>query len=224
MAVGATPTGWRANRAGAVATVPGGPGRSAGWRLPALVTVTALAVAGVARPINLAAQAPPATSPPPDSITSTDSTRPARRQPAFRFSREAGLGLRAMWEESVSAKQERVACLSAEIRNDTVSVARILELVPHDADSMSIGSEASILRCGPPNWSGTVHTHVAAYSDDRPSTLFSAQDRGVMRRWYQRWQADGVFCLVYSARDAHCEADGVVGGMRGGRPRRAVVK
>ena len=119
-------------------------------------------------------------------------------------------------------KQERVACLSAEIRNDTVHVSRILELAPHEADSMSIGAEASILRCGPPEWSGTVHTHVADYSDGQPSTLFSAQDRGVMRRWYQRWQADGVFCLVYSARDAHCEADGVVGGMRRGPPRPVV--
>jgi len=36
----------------------------------------------------------------------------------------------------------------------------------------------------------------------------------VMRRWYTRLQTYGVFCLVYSARDAHCEADGVVGGMR----------
>ena len=148
---------------------------------------------------------------PRDSLTQPDSTRP---QPAFRFSREAGLGLRAMWEESAAAKQERVACLGASVRNDTVFVARILALVADGADSMSIGSDASIERCGPPDWSGTVHTHVAAYDNDVPSTTFSAQDRGVMRRWYERWQADGVFCVVYSARDAHCEADGVVGGMR----------
>jgi hypothetical protein len=145
------------------------------------------------------------------SPAAADSLRPP---PAFRFSQEAGLGLRAMWEESVAAKQERVACLSATIRNDTVFVARILELAPHEADSMSIGSEGSIERCGPPEWSGTVHTHVALYTEDSPSMRFSAQDRGVMSRWYQRWHADGVFCLVYSARDAHCEADGVVGGMR----------
>jgi hypothetical protein len=160
--------------------------------------------AGVTGP--LAAQADSAG---PDSIAAR--TRP---QPAFRFSQEAGHGLRALWEESVAAKQERVACLGASVRNDTVFVARILALVPDGADSMSISSDASIERCGPPEWSGTVHTHVAAYDHDLPSTIFSAQDRGVMRRWYQRWQADGVFCLVYSARDAHCEADGVVGGMR----------
>jgi hypothetical protein len=135
-------------------------------------------------------------------------------EPAFQFSHEASFGLRALWEESVAAKQERVACLGATVRNDTVFVERILALTPHDADSMSVSSDASVERCGPPDWSGTVHTHVARYTDDQPSKRFSAQDRGVMRRWYERWKADGVFCLVYSARQAHCEADGVVGGMR----------
>jgi len=163
--------------------------------------------------VLLAAARPAAAQRPADTVAAAaaDSVRPA---PAFRFSQEAGLGLRAMWEESVAAKQERVACLSATIRNDTVFVARILELAAHEADSMSIGSEGSIERCGPPEWSGTVHTHVALYTEDSPSMRFSAQDRGVMSRWYQRWHGDGVFCLVYSARDAHCEADGVVGGMR----------
>jgi len=146
-----------------------------------------------------------------DSDARPDTTRP---QPSFQFSREAGLGLRAMWEESVAAKQERVACLGATVRHDTVFVGRILALVPDGADSMGIGSDASIERCGPPDWSGTVHTHVAEYDNGLPSATFSAQDRGVMRRWYQRWQSDGVFCVVYSPRDAHCEADGVVGGMR----------
>lgn len=140
-------------------------------------------------------------------------------KPAFRFSREAGQALRALWDESVAAKQERVACIGASVRNDTVFVSRILPLVPEGADSMSIASEASIERCGPPEWAGTVHTHVALYTADLPSTRFSAQDRGVMSRWYARWHADGVFCVVYSARDAHCEADGVVGGMRRGPPR-----
>jgi len=133
---------------------------------------------------------------------------------AFRFSPEAGLGLRTLWAESVAARQERVACLGASVRHDTVFVARILALAPDEADSLSIGSDASVERCGPPEWAGTVHTHVAIYAAGLPSTRFSAQDRGVMRRWYERWHSDGVFCVVYSARDAHCEADGVVGGMR----------
>ena len=148
-----------------------------------------------------------------DSIPPRDTTS-TRPEPAFRFSREAGLGLRALWEESLAANQERVACLGASIHNDTVFVERILALIPHEADSMSIGSAASIERCGPPAWSGTVHTHVALYTAESPSKRFSAQDRGVMRQWYERWKSNGVFCLIYSARDAHCEADGVVGGMR----------
>ncbi|MGH7497593.1 MAG: hypothetical protein ACREL3_01945 [Gemmatimonadales bacterium] len=134
--------------------------------------------------------------------------------PAFRFAREAGSALAALWESSFASKEERVACLAATVRNDTVFVSRILALEPVEADSMGIGSESSVEQCGPPEWAGTVHTHVAMYTDSLPSTRFSAQDRGVMSRWYERWHSDGVFCVVYSARGAHCEADGVVGGMR----------
>lgn len=143
---------------------------------------------------------------------------PAAPPPAFRFAREAGGALAALWQASTAAKAERVACLAASVRNDTVFVSRILPLDPEEADSMGISSTSSVERCGPPEWAGTVHTHVYLFTDSMPSTTFSAQDRGVMQRWYERWHSDGVFCVVYSARDAHCEADGVVGGMRA-RPR-----
>jgi hypothetical protein len=132
----------------------------------------------------------------------------------FRFSRDAGLALRALWHASLAAREERVACLASTIRNDTVFVTRIAPVESEEADSMGISAVASVDQCGPPEWSGTVHTHIALYTDDRPSTKFSAQDRTAMRLWYDRWHADGVFCLVYSEADAHCEADGVVGGMR----------
>lgn len=132
----------------------------------------------------------------------------------FRFSREAGTALRELWRASLAAREERVACLATTIRNDTVFVQRIAPLEPEDADSMGISATASVEQCGPPEWSGTVHSHIALYTDDRPSTKFSSQDRTAMRLWYDRWHADGVFCLVYSEEDAHCEADGVVGGMR----------
>ena len=135
-------------------------------------------------------------------------------QPAFRFSREAGRTLGDLWRASLAAREERVACLASSIRNDTVFVSRVAPLEPEEADSMGISATASIDKCGPPEWSGTVHTHIALYTDDRPSTRFSAQDRTAMRLWYDRWHADGVFCLIYSEHDAHCEADGVVGGMR----------
>jgi hypothetical protein len=140
------------------------------------------------------------------------------RRPSFRFSREAGAALRELWLASVAAKEERVACLASTIRNDTVFISRAKPLAPEDADSMGISATASVEECGPPQWSGTVHTHIALYTDDLPSTKFSAQDRTAMRLWYDRWHQDGVFCLLYSREDAHCEADGVVGGMRS-RPR-----
>jgi hypothetical protein len=139
-------------------------------------------------------------------------------KPAFRFSRDAGTALQALWRESVAVREERVACLRASIHNDTVFVSRIEPLDPEGADSMGISAITSVDRCGPPEWSGTVHTHIAEYAEGRPSSRFSAQDRTAMRLWYDRWHADGVFCLVYSDHDAHCEADGVVGGMRT-RPR-----
>lgn len=138
--------------------------------------------------------------------------------PTFRFTPEAGTALRALWQESRAAQRERVACLAAEISGDTVTVRRILRVEPDAADSMGVSATSSIELCGPPEWSGTVHTHVALYSDDSPSRRFSGQDRIVMRLWHDRWRADGVFCVAYSERNAHCEADGVVGGVRS-RPR-----
>ena len=114
----------------------------------------------------------------------------------------------------MAAQAERVACLGSSIRNDTVFVTRVLPLDPEDADSLGISAVVSVEECGPPTWSGTVHTHIALYTDDLPSTRFSAQDRTAMRLWYDRWHSDGVFCLIYSRENAHCEADGVVGGLR----------
>ena len=135
-------------------------------------------------------------------------------KPAFRFSKDAGSALRQLWEASVAAREERAACLASSIRNDTVFVTQVHPVEPEDADSMGISALASIDQCGPPQWSGTVHSHIAEYSDGVPSTRFSAQDRTAMRLWYDRWHSDGVFCVVYSKEAAHCEADGVVGGLR----------
>jgi hypothetical protein len=139
-----------------------------------------------------------------------------RSKAAFQFSAEAGQALKALWQTSVAAHEERAACLASSIRNDTVFVLRIAPLEAEDADSMGISAISSVERCGPPQWSGTVHTHVALYTDDSPSTRFSGQDRIAMRMWYDRWHSDGVFCLVYSGEHAHCEADGIIGGMRRG--------
>src|SRR4051794_27510563 len=111
------------------------------------------------------------------------------RKPAFRFSHEAGVALGELWRASVAAREERVACLASSIRHDTVFVSRVVPLNPEEADSMGISATASINTCGPPEWSGTVHSHIALYTDDRPSARFSAQDRTAMRLWYGRWHA-----------------------------------
>jgi hypothetical protein len=150
----------------------------------------------------------------PSTVKAQRENGATRPRAAFRFSREAGAALGELWAASIAAREERVACLASSIRNDTVFVSRIGPLEPEDADSMGISATRSVEHCGPPEWSGTVHSHIALYTDDSPSTRFSAQDRTAMRLWYDRWHADGVFCLIYSAHDAHCEADGVVGGMR----------
>jgi hypothetical protein len=136
------------------------------------------------------------------------------RSPTFRFTREAGTALQSLWHASVAAREERVACLASTIRNDTVLVTRVAPLAPEDADSIGISALESVQQCGPPEWSGTVHTHIVLYTEDLPSKRFSAQDRIAMRLWYDRWHTDGVFCVVYSAEHANCEADGVVGGLR----------
>jgi hypothetical protein len=142
----------------------------------------------------------------------------AAQTPPFRFSAEAGAAIRALWDESVTAQAERVACLGATVEDGVVHVSRLLPLPAEEADSMGISATSSVERCGPPEWAGTLHTHVAEYDENGPSRRFSGQDRTAMRMWYDRWHADGVFCVVYSERDAHCEADGVVGGLRS-RPR-----
>lgn len=170
-------------------------------RLAAALLAAAVAAGG----FRAAAQTPP----PPARAPAT---------PPFTFTESAGRAIRALWDESVAAGAERAACLGATVRDGTVLVSRVLALPPEAADSMGISATASIERCGPPEWSGTVHTHIAIYRDSLPSRRFSGQDRVVQRLWYERWHADGVFCVVYSARDANCEADGVVGGIRS-RPR-----
>ena len=112
---------------------------------------------------------------------STPAGAQAASSASFRFSAEAGAALKALWEESVEAHQERVACLAADVRGDTVFVSRVQRVSPEAADSMGVSATASIEQCGPPEWDGTVHTHVALYTDDSPSQRFSGQDRTAMQ-------------------------------------------
>jgi hypothetical protein len=130
---------------------------------------------------------------------------------AFRFEGDAQSELHRLWDASSTVKSERVACLAATIEGDTVQISRILPLDPLRSDSLGVSARTSLEECGPPLWLGTVHTHVALRDGLRPYSLFSGADRGVMMLWWQRWQVDGVFCLLYSEQDVICEIEGPEG-------------
>jgi hypothetical protein len=127
---------------------------------------------------------------------------------AFRFDADARPELHRLWDASSAAKAERVACLAARIEGDTVLISRVLTLEAGRADSLGISAAASLDNCGPPDWRGTVHTHVALRDGRSPYSLFSGADRGVMMLWWQRWRLDGIFCLLYSREEVICEIEG----------------
>jgi hypothetical protein len=133
---------------------------------------------------------------------------PAPVPTAFRFEAEAQPELHRLWDASALAKAERVACLAAEIEADTVRISRVLPLEVTRADSLGISAAPSLEGCGPPEWRGTVHTHVALRDGRSPYSLFSGADRGVMMLWWQRWKVDGIFCLLYSESEVICEIEG----------------
>ncbi len=133
---------------------------------------------------------------------------PARIPSAFRFEPSARPELHRLWEGSAHAKAERVACLAGSIEGDTVRISRVFPLETEASDSLGVSAGPSLETCGPPNWRGTVHTHVALRDGRQPYSLFSGADRGIMMLWWRRWQADGIFCLLYSAEEVICEIEG----------------
>jgi hypothetical protein len=126
---------------------------------------------------------------------------------ALALTSEAGQAMHLLWSTSVAARAERVACLASVVDGDTLRITRV-EPLTGGADSMAVSAEASLETCGPPTWQGTVHTHIALTSNQRPYALFSGADRGIMLMWWRRWNSDGTFCLLYSQDQAHCEIDG----------------
>ena len=115
---------------------------------------------------------------------------------------------RFMPEASAPEKREYVACLGGTIATDSVLVETVFPLEPTASDSLGVSAQASIDTCGPPLYLGTVHTHIALMDGERPYERFSGADRGVMAMWWRRWKRDGMFCLLYTQRDAYCEVDG----------------
>ncbi|HEY7896221.1 MAG TPA: hypothetical protein VIC24_15065 [Gemmatimonadaceae bacterium] len=129
----------------------------------------------------------------------------------FHIAAQARGPLHELWEHSVSAKQERVACLGGRIDHDVVYITRVELLAPSRADSANISARASLRECSAPTWLGTVHTHIATFHG-LPYTIFSAPDRYVMMLWREKWKAPGVFCILYSDMDANCELGNTVSG------------
>lgn len=142
---------------------------------------------------------------------SSDPGNAAAAASPFRVAAKARGPLHELWQRSISAKQERVACLGGRIDHDVVYITRVELLAPSRADSADISAIASLRECSAPMWLGTVHTHIATFHG-RPYTIFSAPDRYVMTLWREKWKAPGVFCILYSEVDANCELGYTVSG------------
>jgi hypothetical protein len=124
----------------------------------------------------------------------------------FRFEPDAQLELRRLWSASRDSGMERVACLAGVMDDDSVRVTGVRALEGW-ADSLMISARESLDECHPPEWVGTVHTHIAL-RNGRPYDTFSGADRGVNTLWWRRWSMDGTFCVLFSEQDAYCEVDG----------------
>jgi len=135
-------------------------------------------------------------------------TTPGVIPTAFRFDATARPELHRLWQGSLGAKAERVACLAGSIESDTVRISQVFPLEGEPSDSMGVAAGASLEICRPPRWRGTVHTHVALRNGRQPYSLFSGADRGIMMLWWRRWREDGIFCLLYSAEEVICEIEG----------------
>ncbi len=125
--------------------------------------------------------------------------------PSWSLSAEAKAGFREIWNTSVAERRERVACLGGAITDDTVHVDRVRLLPDGEADSLTASAAVSLSECAAPGWIGTVHTHVRATDSDEPVARFSPGDRAVMSEWSKRYGRPGAFCVLHSARRAHCE-------------------
>jgi hypothetical protein len=128
----------------------------------------------------------------------------AAQQQAWVIGPQARLDVQQLWAASLTQRREQVACMGGVIRRDTVLVSR-LRPVPEPSDSLTASAQLSLASCAPPEWIGTLHSHVRSTDDEAPASRFSPGDRAVMSEWTKRWGGQGAFCLVYSERSMHCE-------------------
>lgn len=130
--------------------------------------------------------------------------QPGMRE-SWQLSNAAKAGFREIWQASVAARRERVGCMGGAIVGDTVYVARVRLLSDGRSDSLTATADVSLVECAAPEWIGTVHTHVRSTDSDEPVARFSPGDRAVMSEWSKRNSQAGAFCVLYSAKGAHCE-------------------
>lgn len=126
-------------------------------------------------------------------------------QPHWALAPGVGDSLHALWQRSAAQRREQVACLQAEVARDTVRVTLVGPLAVAATDSLTASADESLAACGPPAWSGTVHSHVRSTDSEISVNRFSPGDRAVMSAWRSRWGRRGAFCVVYSERGMHCE-------------------
>lgn len=123
---------------------------------------------------------------------------------AFAVDFTARGALETLWTESKRANEERVACIAGHMQGGAFHVTRVEAVPTEKADSLRISPGPSLERCGPPEWYGTVHTHIATFHG-RPFATLSPSDRAVMNVWRMKWKQEGVFCVLYSESEAYCE-------------------
>jgi hypothetical protein len=126
----------------------------------------------------------------------------AFNQGAVRFAPQARAALYALWEESTTAHQERMACIRAYRYNGAIYVTNAKPAAFEYADSVRIKIDPSA--CGAPAWNGHAHTHIARFNG-QPLVTFSTVDRMLMAWWRKTWKAEGLFCVLYSKSQAYCE-------------------
>jgi hypothetical protein len=126
------------------------------------------------------------------------------QQQAWVMGPQAKLALQELWATSLTMRREQVACLGGTVGPDSVVVTRI-KPVNEPSDSLNASAQISLATCAPPEWIGTVHSHVRSTDAAAPASRFSPEDRRVMSAWTTRWGGQGAFCLVYSESNMHCE-------------------
>lgn len=124
----------------------------------------------------------------------------------FQISGDASRSFSALWAESVGAKQERVACIGGRRSGGVAYITRVQEVTVAASDTFNMDARQSLEQCRPPQWFGTVHTHIAKYDGVHPYSTFSGADRGVMAMWNHMWNTVSVFCVLYTEHEAHCES------------------